>query len=166
MSLNIAQYVESLYQLYEQKIYRIAFSILRNSAQAEDVTQDVFLLLFEKPAFEQPDSLETRNYIYRIAKNRAIDLYRNNQRNSQLLENIPISQQENPYLHYHGNEHIASILAQIPQKYQEIILYRGYYGLSSKEVSEILNIEEATVRKRYQRAKILFQKLMEGEEHV
>ena len=43
--MNNRERIEQIYQLYEQKMYRIAYSILGNSYDAEDAVQDAFLKL-------------------------------------------------------------------------------------------------------------------------
>lgn len=73
--------MEELYELYEQKVYYVAYSILNNIQQAEDTVQETFITLYKN--LEKLHNLniqELKRYILRVAKNKAIDSYRKNKR--------------------------------------------------------------------------------------
>lgn len=73
--------LESMYELYEQGMYRIAYGILNNREQAEDAVQDSFeKLLKYLPRIDRPDSPNTRQLVLKIVRNTAIDQYRRNHR--------------------------------------------------------------------------------------
>ena len=79
--------MEELYELYEQKVYYVTYSILNNIQQAEDAVQETFITLYQH--LEKIGNLNTeeiKRYILRIAKNKAIDSYRKNKRQIILLE--------------------------------------------------------------------------------
>ncbi len=84
---NDYEKMEELYELYEQKIYYVAYSILNNIQQAEDAVQETFITLYKN--LEKLHSLSTeelKRYILRVAKNKAIDSYRKNRRHETFLE--------------------------------------------------------------------------------
>ena len=65
------QALEILMERHAARVYRVAFGITRNEADAEEVAQDVFLSLFEKiAAFEERAALGT--WLYRVATNSAL----------------------------------------------------------------------------------------------
>ena len=66
---------EELVQTYHKRIYMIAYSILKNEADAYDATQDVFLKVFKYIGnFKENSSLYT--WMYKITRNVSIDIYR------------------------------------------------------------------------------------------
>ena len=71
--------IEEVYRLYEQKMYRIAFSILGDVTDAEDAVQDAFLKLVRLVRkLEDPASDRTKRYVLRAIQSTSIDIYRKN----------------------------------------------------------------------------------------
>ena len=69
--------VVSLFQLYEQKMYHIAFAILHDCHQAEDAVMDAFVRLLErKYRIGDPASPETKSLVIQVIRSSAIDIYR------------------------------------------------------------------------------------------
>lgn len=163
--------LETLYHLYEQKMYRIAYSIINNAEQSEDAVQDSFYKIFGMiDKIKSPESLKTKRLIMRIVKNKAIDIYRSNQREYGLFseiagEQMPQHQTRDDHniSHIIEQETVRQLLAELPEDYREILKYRVFYELSSKETADILVITESAVRKRYERAKKYIIK-MSGDE--
>jgi len=88
--------MEELYEVYEQKIYYVAYSILNNIQQAEDIVQETFIIIYQKlEVICSLNQQELNRYILRIAKNKTIDQYRKNKRHNVFLEEY---QRESPEL--------------------------------------------------------------------
>jgi RNA polymerase sigma-70 factor (ECF subfamily) len=69
------QALEQLLEAYEQKVYRMAVSILRDRGRAEDVTQDVFLKLWRAlPSYDGRAAVST--WLYTIARNTCLSALR------------------------------------------------------------------------------------------
>lgn len=68
-----------LYELYEKKMYIVAFSILKNQWQAEDAVSEAFIkIIRHREKFADLESDETKRYIICLIQNTAIDIYRKN----------------------------------------------------------------------------------------
>ncbi|MGQ0513269.1 sigma factor, partial [Bacillus sp. D-CC] len=70
---NDYEKMEELYELYEQKVYYVAYSILNNIQQAEDSVQETFITLYKN--LEKLHSLSTeelKRYIFPVAINRLV----------------------------------------------------------------------------------------------
>ena len=66
-----------LFLLYEKPMYAVAYSILKNKEETEDIVQDVFFQIIEHfEAIQDVLSLQTKHYVLKVTKNKAIDLYR------------------------------------------------------------------------------------------
>jgi RNA polymerase sigma-70 factor, ECF subfamily len=70
------QAVQGLYQRHGRLVYGIAMAILRDPSAAEEVTQDVFLRVWEKAATYRAEKARVVTWITRIARNRSIDALR------------------------------------------------------------------------------------------
>lgn len=153
--------MELIYELYEQKMFAIAFSILKHVEQAEDVVQESFIKIMKHlNRIDDPKEDKTKWFVIQTIKNTAIDTYRKNKK--EMNQTIPMEEekiQEHHNIiemridHMYQNEYVKGILDTLPEKYKEIITYRCFYELSVKETSEILQISSSSVRKRYERAK-------------
>ena len=81
---NIA--FEKLYSKYQNLVYRIAFSILKNKTDSEDIVQTVFTKIYEMEKEKLPTNNEA-SWLYSLTKNQAISLLRKRNDNMD-LENI------------------------------------------------------------------------------
>lgn len=152
--------LEQLYDLYEQKMYAVAFSILHNKWQAEDAVQDAFVRLFKNiKRLKNLEAEKTRAYVLRTIQNTAIDLYRKN--HISLQRTVSIEEREiadecddmmNLVSRLAGENILEEMLSRLPDSYREVLMLRCVHQLSSKETAAVLEISEALVRKRQQRA--------------
>lgn len=153
--------MEELYEIYEQKIYSVAYLILNNVQHAEDVVQETFITLYNN--LEKLNSLdiqEIKLYILRIAKNKSIDSYRKNKRQGELLEeyqresleivdeNVEVWEQR-----VMSENQIDTLLIVLSDSYRQVFKYKVFYNLSYKEISKLMGIKEANVRKQFERAR-------------
>jgi len=159
--------LSGLYALYEQKLYRVAFSILRNAAQAEDAVQEAFLKVIPYlSCVGKPEDEKTRCMMVNAVRQTAIDQYRKNKRvtfspeeeaekSSEAVEMLPADSAEN-------REYIRQILSEMSEQDREIIRFRCFYELSYCEISAVLEISEEAAKKRFQRARDAFRKKTGG----
>lgn len=155
-----------LYELYEKKMYIVAYSILKNQWQAEDAVSEAFIkIIRHRDAFRDPESDETKRYIIRLIQNTAIDIYRKNQRDSEHLQVLdgqseqvysqPVPDTDMVVLEMHDRQQVKELLCDLPEKLRQVMLLRCVKELSVKETAAILQIKESAVRKRYERARTL-----------
>lgn len=152
--------LEQLYELYEQKMYAVAFSVLHNEQQAEDVVQETFIKLLKNiKKIKEPSDSRTRGYVYRMIQSTAIDQYRKNQRSQNLcqpMEDMELKDQRDEIselMSYLARKtELDQMLSHLSKPYREVIIYRFVHQLSVRETAAVLEIKEETVRKRQQRA--------------
>ena len=75
--------LEELYNRYSQPVFSMAYSILRDHATAEDVTQEVFVSLWTRAEKFDPERGVFRHWFLHLAHNRVIDELRRRRRNAQ-----------------------------------------------------------------------------------
>ena len=153
---------EKVYLTYRGLMYHTAYSILNNEEDAEDAVHNAFVKIAENIAkISEPVCPKTQVYVVTIVENKAIDLYRANQRRYKVKyvdEIASIALEESKV---HG---LAACMAKLPPHYRQIILLKYYMGFSCKEIAKQMNITEANAIKLDQRAKKKLQQICEGEE--
>ena len=158
--------LETMYELYEQGMYRVAYGVLHNREQAEDAVQDSFeKLLKYLPKIDTPDSPKTQQLVLKKVRNTAIDQYRRNNKQNEWLSQQEQGEETNTFVKsVEDREFIQQLLNAVPTEYREIIKLRCYYGFSAKETGDILGLSEGNVNKRLERARKLIADRLEWEE--
>lgn len=142
-------------------VYRLAYARTGNAADAEDVTQDVFLRLLTKaPAFSDDD--HARAWLLRVTANRSNDLFR-----SPWQRRVPLEEANalaSPATDVPG-ETLAAVLA-LPPKLRVVVHLFYYEELSVTQIAKLLNMREGAVKTRLSRARALLRRnLLEGGEN-
>lgn len=131
-------------------VYRLALCRLQNTADAEDVYQDVFLRLLEQRAAAGWDGEHLKAWLIRTALNRCADLGRFRRRRG------TISLEEIPDMARPVDERAAELwdaVARLPEKLRTAVhLFYGE-GYESGEIGALLGVPAATVRSRLRRAR-------------
>lgn len=134
---------------YERPIYNAAYRVLGNSADAADVTQVVFLKVFERLEQYNP-KFKFFSWIYRIAVNEAIN-HRNRTRNEQIFEEDQFISAENPESRLNSkqlSEVVQDGLMELQEDYRVVMVLRHFSELSYQDISQVLHIPEKTVKSR------------------
>jgi len=157
---------EIIVNLYEKKVYNTALRMCKNSEDAFDISQEVFLKVYKSIySFKGESSLST--YIYRITYNMCIDFLRKQKKqNSVSLTNeddegniIELDIKDNkagPVEAFEAKERgevLKNCINELSDIHREMIVLRDIEGLSYKEIAEIIGIEEGTVKSRIVRAR-------------
>ena len=134
---------------WKDTVFRLAFSYMKSQADADDITQTVFLKLYRsKTIFSSEDHL--RNWLIRVTVNESRSLLRSWWRRREDIDQYAQSLCFQP----EQMELLEDILA-LPEKYR-IPIYLFYYeGYSSEEIGQILKIPADTVRTRLSRGRKL-----------
>lgn len=151
---------EEIYRLTSGFVFNVALRIARRHADAEDVTQEVFVKMHKNLGqFGFQSSLKT--WLYRITVNTALSHCRKNTGEANTiakyrnhLETEPTSEPFANPIHKKDNETIvATLLAKLDPDQRACIVLREMEGLAYNEIAEILNIPMNTVRSRLHRAR-------------
>lgn len=166
--------LEILMERHAARVYRVAFGITRNDADAEEVVQDVFLSLFEKiAAFEERAALGT--WLYRVATNTAL-LRRRGKRlelEVSLEDQLPTfrddghragersflladwsASAEDGLLSDETQALVRRAIDMLPPHYRAVVMLRDVEELSNEETAEILGEPVSSVKSRLHRARM------------
>ena len=146
-----------LYRLYSKAMLNVAFRILNNMDEAEDVLQEAFLDAFNKVKdFRQETTFGL--WLKQIVVNRSINLLRKRkldwvQMESEQLENIadeePADEEEMQY----KVDQVKQAMMLLPEGYRVVLSLYLLEGYDHEEIGQILNITENTSRTQFLRAK-------------
>lgn len=141
-------------------VYRLALCRLQNSADAEDVYQDVFLRLLSQKDAADWDSEHLRAWLIRATLNRCVDFWRLRIRRPTLplsqLADLPQSNEE-------GDDLWAAV-AQLPKAQRTVIHLHYAEGYSTAEIAALTHTPAATVRTRLHRARQKLKDLLGGSQ--
>lgn len=152
---------ETIYLLYRDYMFRVAFGILNNEQDAEDAVHSAFVCIAENMnKVEQVKSTKTKGYILTIVRNNAIDIYRKKQSqpHSEYLDSAVGVQRQ-----YDGDNELAKCMLKLPERYRNVIILRYCYGYEMKEIAKVLNISYQNALKIEQRAKTKLRALCQEE---
>lgn len=140
--------LEDLYRIYHKKVYGIAFSIVKNKEDAEDIMQIVFAKIQELDKTKLPSNKEM-TWLYTLTKNETLN-YLKKKKGEVSLENIYEIENKNDEI----DKKIDSIefnrlISKLDKKEQEIISLKILSDFSFQEISELLNEPIGTVKWRY-----------------
>lgn len=150
----------AVFRATHDSLFRYVRSITKNEAAARDVTQDVFVRLWEAREALDPDrSLEA--YLYRMARNRAYNHHRNKRTRADKEDDIredSIAQPAAPELP--DVEMDARVLEanlekwidELPDRQREALSLSRYQGLSHDAVADVMGISPRTVNNHIVRA--------------
>jgi RNA polymerase sigma factor (sigma-70 family) len=169
---NPALAIETIMDMYGDEIKRLVFAYVKNSADTDDVTQEVFVTIYQKlNTFKGNSSL--KSWIYSIAINKCKDYLRSwHARNKRLREKLitsshttkkeEVTPEEQALQKDHSSE-LFRVVMGLPIKYREIIILFYFKELSTGEISKILDMNEATVRTRLTRGREKLKECLSSE---
>lgn len=137
---------------YQRPIYNAAYRVLGNAEDASDITQTVFLRIAER-LHEYDPQYKFFSWIYRIAVNESINLLRRNRREEPLDDEIELSgpATANPEWQYSNgqvSDRIQRALMSMKQDDRVVLTLRHFSDCSYREIAQILELEEKTVKSR------------------
>lgn len=162
-----------LVSLYQEKIQRLAYRMLNNKVDTEDIVQETFIRVYlNLNRFDESQNFST--WIYRIGKNLCIDLLRKKKSVYSLDAEFSNDEDANYYARLHSREstpehsvieketktYILKVIDKLSEKYRSVIILYYLQGLSLLEISEKLNLPVTTVKSRLNRGREQLRKKM------
>jgi RNA polymerase sigma-70 factor (ECF subfamily) len=152
---------------HKEIVFLICLGFSRNPADAEDLTQEVYLKA-HKNIDTVKDSELSKYWLFKVTRNTCLDFHRKNKyrRHSPLGPEHEQSESMTPESQLVSREKLQSLKAaiqQLPKKQKEIFILREYGDLSYKELADVLKINRGTVMSRLTRARQALMNQMKGE---
>jgi RNA polymerase sigma-70 factor (ECF subfamily) len=174
---NEAAAVRLVTRQNNQRLFRAAWSILRNKPEAEDAVQEAYLRGFAAIAsFKGQSSLAT--WLTRIVINEALARRRSAGRRAAFLQQQsvavldtyreklmgqPSDTPEADIMRKQLGKVLEGAVAQLPEAFRLVFVMREIEGLSTQETADALEIAEVTVKTRLHRARVRLQRMLDPE---
>ncbi|UUZ92248.1 sigma-70 family RNA polymerase sigma factor [Paenibacillus sp. P25] len=158
--------LEELMTAYGKDVWNYAYSITRKWDQADDITQEVFIKVYRNLyTFRSESSVKT--WSLAITRNTTLDFKRAAfYRKVTLLDFIaPSGEQkstEQEVIDKFAVNDMWRMVLKPPVKYREVLILYAHYQLSMKEMAQILNVTEGTVKSRLFHARNKISKMKES----
>lgn len=175
-SARDAEAFRTIMRRHNQKLYRLARSIIRNDGEAEDIVQETYAIAFAHlDSFRGEAALST--WLSRIAINEALGRLRRQRHATALAEEPAVSEaQIIPFPHASNSDDPERSMAQrqilklvedaadtLPDAYRSIFVARVIEGLSMEETADLFDIKPQTVKTRLHRARTLIRQKLEEQ---
>jgi RNA polymerase sigma-70 factor (ECF subfamily) len=157
---------ELLMRRHNRRLYRIAVSVLRDAADAEDALQEAYLAAYRAiGSFRGEASLAT--WLSKLVLNHCLARRRKDQRRDGIFAIVPESAESDAAFDIDGEtpdralvrtelrELLERKVGELPEAFRTVFMMRCVEELSVEETAQLLNIPEATVRTRQFRARSL-----------
>jgi RNA polymerase sigma-70 factor (ECF subfamily) len=144
---------KTIVRLYQQKVFLLAYSFLRNREDALDIVQETFMKLYQKfDTFDREGNFQA--WLLQMAKNLAIDYYRKHYSRRRELEVEKSVDELDPAAQAGSSDGSTSDLRQafsrclqkLGERQRSIFVMKHYNGLQYKEIAEVLHISTGTVK--------------------
>jgi RNA polymerase sigma-70 factor (ECF subfamily) len=164
---SVWQLRENLMQEHLQRVFVLVYRIVGNVADAQDVTQEVFIKVLQREK-QLRDASKLQYWLARIASNTAIDFLRRKGRaRSANLEDIPelpaterAANPEDLLLREESHQLFRDGLTCLSERERTALVLRDVEGLPAEEVARALGCTKATVRSHISNARVKFRKFL------
>lgn len=161
-----------LVEAHSGKTIQLAWRLVGNRSEAEEISQEAFLRLFKSLTTFRGDS-RVSTWLYRTVSRLAIDHLRRERlkrklfffRNNESEQSDPIDLAVDPSASPHDQlqaretaEQMQQLLGRLPARQKAVFVLRHMEDLSLKEIATMLNLSEGTVKSHLHRAVSLFRK--------
>jgi RNA polymerase sigma-70 factor (ECF subfamily) len=157
---DVSEIITALVAEYSTTLYRVAYSVTRNSAEAEDIVQETFLRVL-KHQNKLSEIRDARVWLVRIAWNLALDRKRRSKARPEtediadLVRTLPSSELRADEEVISSQEHarVLALIDQLPAKERQALLLSALEELSTTEIAHICSTTESSIRSRIFRAR-------------
>lgn len=140
---------EILLNKYQKPVFNVAYRIIHNFDDAEDITQTAFIKAYENLKKYNPN-YKFFSWIFRIVTNEALNYLNKKNRTDTLYDNEEFEDESaaNNFEEQETAKLIQDALMQIESKYRSLIVLYQFQNCSYSEISYILKVPEKTVKSR------------------
>ena len=170
---------KTLLTQYGGKMYGIALRFLSNEKEAEDIIQEVWLLISQKLCDFRGDS-KLGTWIYRVTANKCLEKIRSGKKEKEKTESIdpllPDYQEDGHYKKEFPDwsqrpdkeadqnalkGEIEKALNSLPEEYREVLILRDVEGFSGEETAQMLGSNKATMKTKLHRGRMALHEKLE-----
>ena len=163
---------EQLYRRYSARVYNLCLRIVKNESDAEDVTQEAFLLLFRKiHTFRGESKFST--WLHRLATNLSLMRLRRRRYPEVSLDSNPDAGEEDsrPLMEFGELDlrlsgaidrvNLNRAIEQLPQGYKEMFILHDVHGYEHHEIAKILGCSAGNSKSQLYKARLRLRELLQ-----
>src|SRR5271156_4550847 len=154
-----------LFDRYSGIVYSVALRVLKDTGQAEDVMQDIFIQIWKKPSAFISGRGSLGAWLVVVARNRAIDSLRR-RRPTDSVDDVVLASSTDLASEAERNtlmEKVRTYLNKLPPEQKKSVEMAYFEGLSHSEIAEKTGDPLGTVKTRIRLALITLRKAMQGK---
>lgn len=152
--------IDDVVRRYADMVYRLAVLNTKNSFEAEDAFQEVFLKLY-KNMYKIRDEEHLKAWLIRVTVNQcrsmAVSAWNKRTVALEMTEEMTKEQEPGDY------SEVYEAVRKLPEKYRKVIYLYYYEELQIKEIAKILNRKESTIKTQLVRGRKLLNERLKGE---
>ena len=153
----------ALFEQYKNLVYKTAYLILDNSAEAEDALQEVFLQVHKSLARFDPHKGAFSTWLHRITFNYCLN-HRNRRNHSSLEDITPLLSTNFPGAQLAEEDALWQAAHLLSDKQKSVVILRYYWDLPYAEIAQILDVPLGTVKSRLDLALKTLRTIIEQQE--
>lgn len=140
---------------YHQKLYRIAYRIVQDVANAEDIVQDTFIKLWNKRN-EMSDIENTEAFAIIILRNTCLDFLRKtkNEYHAAYDTNIPETASLSKQIELQDDaQKVKQLINRLPDQQRQVMMMKHWDGYSDEEIEQVTGLSPGNIRVILSRAR-------------
>src|SRR5512133_2836211 len=163
---------EDLVRLHTRKVYALCYRFTGSGSEAQDLTQEVFLRVFKTVKSFRSDEGSFSTWLSRVTRNLLIDHYRRTRQDrvtDSIEEQLPMMQEEgaaasarpdHALAGREASEILQATLQKLSPDLREAVILRDLQEMEYREIAEVLDIPEGTVKSRINRGRAELARLL------
>ncbi len=162
--------LESLMLRYEERIYQFVFRLLGDTMLAEEVTQDVFIKIWEmRSDLGDIDSIGA--WMHTLGRNHALNALKEmaarHAREQRFADEAILEVDgEREFLHKESQQHMRRLVEQLPPKRRQIFRLKTEEGMTNEEIGRFLDISPHTVKNQLTKTYLTLRRLLTDQAFV
>lgn len=153
MNLSQLDDFEAFFEGHKNLVFRVAYLMMGDRGQAEDVMQEVFVAAWKSSGSFNPDKGKLKSWLYRITVNKCISTQRRKKVEMvwEVVES-PSEPAEDTLLKREEREVVMQAVNSLDEKHHAVLVLRYFDDLSYGEIARALSIPLGTVKSRMNKA--------------
>jgi RNA polymerase sigma-70 factor, ECF subfamily len=163
------QAFDLFYDRYAQIIFSLCVRILKDTGEAEDVLQEIFVQIWREAERFDAARASVKTWIFTIARSRSLDRYRSRKTAHQRFEDAAaedlqqISSKEDLQSTSVVQQYVAAAMQQLTKEQRTVLELCYYRGLTQEEISNLLGEPLGTIKSRIRAALMKLRSAFAGE---
>ena len=168
---------EELLRAHNRKVYNLCYRFTGRPGEAEDLTQEVFIKIFQTLRSYDEAQGTFGTWMNRVARNHLVDHYRRTHKDrlTSSLEDEPAVLQETPSKEEHPmarvesrerHEMLQAALGRLSPDMREAVVLRDFQDLDYDEIAQVLGVPQGTVKSRINRGRLELARVIKRMEGV